>query len=52
MFDNKVLMITGGTGSLGHALTKKLLELGAKKARQVAEKVLDRVRSASGVNYS
>ena len=26
MFDNKKILITGGTGSLGKALTKKLLE--------------------------
>ena len=26
MFDNKKILITGGTGSLGRALTKKLLE--------------------------
>ena len=26
MFDGKTILITGGTGSLGHALTKKLLE--------------------------
>jgi len=28
MFDNKKVLITGGTGSLGKALTKKLLETG------------------------
>ena len=33
MFEGKEILITGGTGSLGHALTKKLLELGAKKIR-------------------
>ena len=26
MFDGKTVLITGGTGSLGHALTKKLLD--------------------------
>jgi len=26
MFDDKTILITGGTGSLGHALTKRLLE--------------------------
>jgi tryptophanyl-tRNA synthetase len=30
----------------------EILDAGAKKARQVAEEVLDRVRSASGVNYN
>ena len=33
MFEGKQILITGGTGSLGHALTKKLLELGAEKIR-------------------
>ena len=27
MFDGKTILITGGTGSLGRALTKKLLDL-------------------------
>ena len=30
MFDGKTILITGGTGSLGRALTKKLLDLNAK----------------------
>ncbi|SVD09276.1 uncharacterized protein METZ01_LOCUS362130, partial [marine metagenome] len=29
MFDGKTILITGGTGSLGRALTKKLLDLNA-----------------------
>jgi len=33
MFDNKTILITGGTGSLGHALTKKLLESKADVVR-------------------
>jgi len=33
MFEGKQILITGGTGSLGHALTEKLLELGAEKIR-------------------
>ena len=33
-------------------LVHEILDTGAKKARQVAEEVLDRVRSASGVNYN
>ena len=33
MFDGKTILITGGTGSLGRALTKKLLDLNAKTIR-------------------
>ena len=33
MFDGKTVLITGGTGSLGRALTKRLLELNAKTVR-------------------
>ena len=33
MFDNKKVLITGGTGSLGKALTKKLLETGVSIIR-------------------
>jgi UDP-N-acetylglucosamine 4,6-dehydratase/5-epimerase len=33
MFENKDILITGGTGSLGKALTKKLLELNVSKIR-------------------
>ena len=33
MFDGKTILITGGTGSLGKALTKRLLELNAKTIR-------------------
>ena len=33
MLDHKKILITGGTGSLGIALTKKLLETNAKIIR-------------------
>ena len=33
MFEGKTVLITGGTGSLGRALTKRLLELNAKTVR-------------------
>ena len=33
MFNNKTILITGGTGSLGQALTKRLLEMGPKAIR-------------------
>mgnify|MGYP000026440529 FL=1 len=33
MLENKTILITGGTGSLGQALTKRLLEMGANTIR-------------------
>ena len=33
MFEGKKVLITGGTGSLGHALTKKILEMGVDTIR-------------------
>jgi len=33
MFDGKIILITGGTGSLGHALTKRLLDTKVKQIR-------------------
>jgi len=33
LFENKTILITGGTGSLGQALTKRLLEMGPKAIR-------------------
>ena len=33
MFDNKVLMITGGTGSFGHAVLKRFLETNVREIR-------------------
>ena len=33
MFDNKVLMITGGTGSFGHAVLKRFLDTKVKEIR-------------------
>ena len=33
MFENKTILITGGTGSLGQSLTKKLLKLNVKTIR-------------------
>ena len=33
MFKDKTILITGGTGSLGQALTRRLLESGVKTIR-------------------
>ena len=33
MFDNKVLMITGGTGSFGHTVLKRFLDTNVKEIR-------------------
>ena len=33
MFEGKTVLITGGTGSLGTALTKRLLENNVKQVR-------------------
>ena len=33
MFDNKVLMITGGTGSFGHTVLKRFLDTDVKEIR-------------------
>jgi len=33
LFENKTILITGGTGSLGQALTKRLLEMDVNTIR-------------------
>ena len=33
MFDNKILMITGGTGSFGHTVLKRFLDTDVKEIR-------------------
>ena len=33
MFDDSIILITGGTGSLGKALTKRLLKMNVKTIR-------------------
>lgn len=33
MFDNKILMVTGGTGSFGHAVLKRFLDTNVKEIR-------------------
>ena len=48
MFNNKTLLITGGTGSFGNAVIKKLLDTGIKEIRIFSrdEKKQDDMRSA------
>ena len=50
MFEGKEILITGGTGSLGHALTKKLLELGATKIRIFSRNELKQIEMESKFN--
>ena len=50
MFEGKEILITGGTGSLGHALTKKLLEFGAKKIRIFSRNELKQIEMESEFN--
>ena len=33
VFDNKILLVTGGTGSFGHAVTRRFLHTGIKEIR-------------------
>lgn len=33
MFDNKVLMITGGTGSFGHTVLRRFLDTAVREIR-------------------
>lgn len=35
MFDNKVLMITGGTGSFGHTVLKRFLDTDVKRDSRI-----------------
>ena len=46
IFDGKVLLITGGTGSFGNAVTKRFLTTGIKEIRIVSrdEKKQDDMR--------
>lgn len=46
--DNKIVLITGGTGSFGHAATKRLLDCGVKEIRILSrdEKKQDDMRKA------
>ena len=50
MFRNKRILITGGTGSLGQALTKKLLELDVDTIRILSRNESKQVDMAEGFN--
>ena len=50
MFENKKILITGGTGSLGQSLTKKLLEKGADSIRIFSRNESNQIRMESEFN--
>ncbi len=47
MFEGKKILITGGTGSLGNALTKKLLEQGVEQIRIFSRNELKQIEMES-----
>ncbi len=53
MFDGKVLLVTGGTGSFGHAVTDRFLKTGIKEIRVVSrdEKKQDDMRHDYQANF-
>jgi len=50
MFDGKIVLITGGTGSLGHALTKRLLNTKIKQIRIFSRNELKQIEMESQFN--
>ena len=52
MFKGKKILITGGTGSLGYALTRRLLELGAETIRIYSRNEEKQVSMESNFNDS
>ena len=50
LFENKKILITGGTGSLGQSLTKKLLEKGASSIRIFSRNESNQIRMESELN--
>ena len=50
MFDGKKILITGGTGSLGTALTKKLLQTNVDTIRIFSRDELKQVQMSSSIN--
>ena len=47
MFEGKTILITGGTGSLGNALTEKLLDLGVRQIRIFSRNELKQIEMES-----
>ncbi|MDE1818490.1 MAG: SDR family NAD(P)-dependent oxidoreductase [Thaumarchaeota archaeon] len=47
MFDDKIVLITGGTGSLGNALTRKLLQTNVKTIRIFSRDELKQIQMES-----
>jgi UDP-N-acetylglucosamine 4,6-dehydratase/5-epimerase len=52
MFEDKTILITGGTGSLGKELTKKLLETNVKKIRIFSREEFKQVKMQSELKDS
>ncbi len=52
MWADSVVLLTGGTGSWGHELTKQLLERGCKQVRIFARNELAHVRTVRKFNDS
>ena len=52
MLDGKTILITGGTGSLGHALTKRLLDSKIKQIRIFSRNELKQIEMESKFNDS
>jgi len=52
MFNNKKILITGGTGSLGQALTKKLLEKNVDTIRIFSRNESDQIKMENTFNNS
>ena len=52
MFNNKKILITGGTGSLGQALTKKLLEKNVDTIRIFSRNESDQIKMENAFNNS
>ena len=50
MFDGKKILITGGTGSLGQALTKKLLEKNVDTIRIFSRNESDQIKMENAFN--
>ena len=47
MFDDSKILITGGTGSLGKALTKRLLKMNVKTIRIFSRNENEQIKAAT-----